>query len=379
MANDRNVSTLPNPKGGEPLAWTAQIGDVAYSSTITGRDPTSGELADGPEAQFDAAFQNLRRLAESAGMTLNDVGQLTVVINDASYRPHINKPWIEMFPNDEDRPARKTNHARLPDGELVNLHFVAVPGGKRQPLEIPGLAHRDPLPMGVRSGRMVFSSVLGGDDPATGKRVEGADAQIDQAFRNMQTLVERAGGTVNDIAHVWVFMDMDHQPSMVRAWLDLFPEDGNRAARKTVSYALGAGSVIQMQFTAAIGGRRENFEVGGIGHHDPIPLANKQAGLLYSSGITGTSPSTGALADGAERQTVQALDNVAKVMGLAGGTTGNLLQVTALVADNKYRPALMSGWRELFPRPEEQPALHLLELGLPGRDTLVQMNIVGAF
>lgn len=89
--------------------------------------------------------------------------------------------------------------------------------------------------MGVRAGKMVFSSVLGGDDPATGKRVEGADAQIDQAFRNMQTLVERAGGTVDDIAHVWVFMDMDRQPSMVRAWLDMFPEDGNRAARKTVS------------------------------------------------------------------------------------------------------------------------------------------------
>lgn len=134
MANDRSVSVLPNPKGGEPLAWTAQIGDVAYSSTIAGRDPTSGELADGPEAQFDVAFQNLRRLAESAGMTLNDVAQLTVVINDSSYRPHINKPWIEMFPNDEDRPARKTNHARLPDGELVNLQERRLIPGPREKL-----------------------------------------------------------------------------------------------------------------------------------------------------------------------------------------------------------------------------------------------------
>ena len=379
MANDRRVTVLDAPNGGEPLAYLDRIGDVAYSSTVTGRDPVSGRLADGPEAQFDVAFASARKLAESAGLTIDDLAHLTVVINDASYRQYINKPWLDMFPNDDDRPARKTNHARLPEGELVNLHFVAVPGGRRQPLGIPGLAHRDPLPMGVRSGKMVLSSVLGGDDPATGKRVEDPDAQIDQVFRNMRALVEHAGGTVDDIAHVLVFMDMEHQPSMVRAWLEMFPEDGNRPARKTISYSLGTGSVIQMQFTAAIGGRRENFEVEGIGHHDPIPLANKQAGLLYSSGITGVSPSTGKLADGAERQTVQALQNVAKVMELAGSSTNNLIQVTALVADNEHRSALLTGWRELFPRPDDQPALHILELGLPGRDTVVQMNVVGAF
>ena len=378
MAHERTVALLRAPNGDEPLAWATSIGDVVFSSTIAGRDPASSQLADGAEAQFNIAFQNLRRLAERAGLTADDIAQLTVVINDASYRQYITKPWLELFPTD-DRPARKTNHARLPDGELVNVHFVAAPGGRRKPLRIEGLAHRDPMPMGVRSGNIVLSSVLGGDDPATGKRVEGAGAQIDQAFQNMLTLTEGAGGTVDDIAHVWVFMDMDYQPSMVRAWLDMFPREGNRPARKTISYGLGAESVIQVQFTAVVGTRRENFEVPGIGHHDPIPLANKQGNLLYSSGIVGTNPATGLLADGAERQAIQALENVAKVLELAGGTMGNLIQATALVADNQHRPAVMSAWREFFPSAEDQPALHILELGLPGRDTVVQMNVVGAF
>ncbi len=375
MANERQVALLSGHGDGEALAWATRIGDIACSSTITGRDPTSGQLADGPEAQFEVAFDNARRLAESAALTTDDIAQLTVVINDASYRPYINTPWLRLFPTD-DRPARKTNHARLPDGELVNVHFVAAPGERRNPLGIEGLAHRDPLPMGVRTGNIVLSSVLGGDDPATGKRVEGADAQIDQAFQNMVTLTNRAGGAVDDIAHVWVFMDMDYQPSMVRAWLEMFPQEGNRPARKTIEYGLGAGTVIQTQFTAVIGTRRENFEVPGIGHHDPIPLANKQGNLLYSSGIVGTNPATGVLADGAERQAIQALENVAKVLELAGGTMGNLIQATALIADNVHRPAVMSAWRRFFPNAEDQPALHMLELGLPGRDTVVQMNVV---
>ena len=379
MAIERQTAILPGARRDEPLAWTARLGDVAFSSTITAADSTTGGLASGAEEQFAQAFAHLRSLLDHSGLTSDDVAQLTVVINDASYRPFINKPWMEMFPSDDSRPARKTNHAPLPAGELVNLHVVAVAGGGREPLEIPGLAHRDPLPMGIKAGNLVLSSVLGGDVPAGGDRPEG-EAQIDQAFHNMQSLIERAGGTVDDIAHVWVFLgDFAYQPYMVKVWVDMFPEDGNRPARKTVSYDLGGRTtLIQMQMAAVLGsGRRDNFEIEGIGHHDPIPLANKQGNFLYSSGISGMDPSTGVLAEGPERQAAQALQNAGRVMELAGATTRNLAQVTALVGDNSYRPAVMNAWREFFPSVDDQPALHLLNLGVSGRDTLVQLNVVG--
>jgi len=379
MAMERQTTTLHGARSDEPLAWMARLGDVAFSSTITAADPATGGLASGADEQFEQAFASLRSLLDRAGLTSDDVAHLTVVINDGSYRPFINKPWLEMFPSDESRPARKTNHAPLPAGELVNLHVLAVAGGRREPLEIPGLAHRDPLPMGIRAGNLVLSSVLGGDDPAGGDRPEG-EAQIDQAFRNMQSLVEWAGGRVDDIAHVWVFLgDFAYQPYMVKVWVDMFPEDGNRPARKTVQYDLGGRTtLIQMQMAAVLGsGRRDNFEIEGIGHHDPIPLANRQGNLLYSSGISGMDPSTGALPEGPQRQATQALQNAGRVMELAGATTRNLAQVTALVGDNSYRPAVMNAWREFFPAVDDQPALHLLNLGVPGRDTLVQLNVVG--
>jgi 2-iminobutanoate/2-iminopropanoate deaminase len=125
------------------------------------------------------------------------------------------------------------------------------------------------------------------------------------------------------------------------------------------------------------GGPRSNLEIEGIGHHDPIPLANKQGNMLYSSGISGMNPSTGSMPEGPERQAAQALQNAARVMELAGSSSRSIAQVTALVGDNSYRPAVMNAWREFFPSIEDQPALHLLNLGVPGRDTQVQLNIVG--
>lgn len=374
----REVVEIAGPSGGGPIATAARLGDMLFSSTIPGVDSRTGKLGDGAEEQFDLAFRNARTLVERAGLSPDHVGHLTVFINDASYRPHINKPWLELFPH-EDRPARKTTHADLAEGCLVQLQVFAMANARRQPLEIPGLAHRDPLPMSVRIGNVLFSSVLGGDDPKTGQRCEG-EAQLDQVFQNMQTLTELAGGSAEDVAHVWVFLsDFDSQPAMVKTWLEFFPEDGNRPARKTFPYELGRGTLIQMQFTAVLGaGSRRNFEIPGIGHHDPIPLGATTGQLFYSSGIDGRDPvSGGTLVSGAERQADQAFANLAQLMGIAGASQADVGHVTALIADQGYAPLVQAALQRQFPNPADRPALNTMLLGVKGRDTLVQLHAIG--
>jgi len=53
-----------------------------------------------------------------------------------------------------------------------------------------------------------------GINPATGTLVEGAEPRIRQAFVNMQTIVEAAGGNLRDAARLVVYVtDMDrHRP-----------------------------------------------------------------------------------------------------------------------------------------------------------------------
>ncbi len=160
---------------GQERPMASRIGNLLFTSGISGVDPKSGTLPDGAERQFAKAFENLVALLGSAGVGPEAIGLLTVWIPGRSHRAFINKDWLQLFPS-ADRPARKTNQAPLPAGVEVQLMAACVTGENRMPLEIPGLSHKDPLPMGARLGKFVFSSVIAPEDPSTGKLVEGAIA-----------------------------------------------------------------------------------------------------------------------------------------------------------------------------------------------------------
>ena len=165
-------------RGQEPVT-AARIGSMIHTSGVPGIDRKTGQLAAGPEKQFAAAFDNLIALLELAGAGPDSVGLLTVWIPDRTNRAYINKDWLRLYPG-TDRPARKTNQAPLPQGLDVQLMAACVLGETRIGIEIPGLSHKDPLPMGARLGPMVFSSVIAPEDPADGKLVQGALPQIDR-------------------------------------------------------------------------------------------------------------------------------------------------------------------------------------------------------
>lgn len=364
-------------RGQEPLT-AARVGDLVFTAGVPGIDLATGVLPAEPERQFALAFDNLRRLLDRAGVSPGEVGLVTVYIPDPSYRQYINDPWLALYPV-PNRPARKTNQLPLPEGMVIQVQANAVAGAARTPLEIPGLAHRDPLPMGAKLGRMVFSSVIGGQDPATGANVEGAVPQIEQAFDNMRLLMEQAGGSADGINHVWVFLrDFAHQPAMVERWVDMFPTDGDRPARKTLRYELGGSSEVQVQLVGVLGGTRRNFEVPGVSHHDPIPLGSAVGGMFHSSGIYGVDPATGRIVEGGglPRYADVSLATLEALVGEAGGTLDGIGQVTVLL--RSYGDARFAAERlaRLFPDPDNRPAYRFVTYRMP--DTmLIQFMIAG--
>jgi len=68
--------------------------------------------------------------------------------------------------------------------------------------------------VGLRAGDFVFVAGMRGINPATGTLVEGVEPRIRQAFVNMKTVVEAAGGSLRDAARLVVYVtDMDrHRP-----------------------------------------------------------------------------------------------------------------------------------------------------------------------
>jgi 2-iminobutanoate/2-iminopropanoate deaminase len=376
---NRQTIFLPRMTSEPEIPMGVRMGNAFFSSSISGRDPATGRLGDGAEQQFDLAFRNMKTLVEQAGLSTDDIAHVTVFIGDASGRQLINKPWLQTFPDEHNRPARKTTTYPLPDGVQVQLQALAIAGAGRQPLEIPGLAHRDPLPMGAKAGNLVFSSVIGGQDPKTNKQVTGTEQQMDQAFQNMRALVEQAGGTADDIAWVWVFLrDKSDQPAMIDSWLKMFPRDGDRPARKTIMYdeLKGRETLVQLQFIAVLGAKRRNFEIPGVGHHDPIPMGATTGTRFYSSGIGGYDPKTSKQAETLEHQAQLAFENLRALMAQAGSTLDSVGHLTILLRDYGAHSIVVKNLLETFPDKDKRPACHEMALGLPGTN-LIQLHAAG--
>ena len=350
--------------GQEPIA-ASKVGNLVFTSGVPGIDPSTGALGQGPEKQFKLAFANLVALLGMAGAGPESIGLLTVFIPDRANRAHINKEWLKLFPG-RDKPARKTNQAPLPKGMEVQLMATAVLGKKREPLEIPGLSHKDPLPMGAKMGEFVFSSVIAPEDPKDGKLVAGALPQIDRCFENMKLMMKAAGGSDAGINHAWVFMkDFTHQPAMVERWVKDYPTFGDRPARKTLPYDLAGDTQIQVQITGHLGGARLNYEVPGVGHEDPIPMGSSIGPLLQSSGMFGIDPADGKRVEGLEAQLEVGLRNVLSLLEQARTRREAVGHLTVMLQDFADAPKIAEAVDRVFPSPQHGPALKFVNYTMP--------------
>lgn len=359
-------------KIGQEAMSASKVGNLVITSGIPGINRKTGVLPETPAEQFQLAYENLRFVLESMGVSERDeIAHLTVFIPDPSFRNLINRGWMALYP-DGERPARKTNQVPLPEGMFVQLQAIAVVGEKRTQLEIPGLAHRDPLPMGVKAGPYVFSSVISPQDPKTGETAKGgALAQIKQNFENVKLLMEQAGGSVDDVNHLWVFMkNFDHQPAMVDEWVRVYPNDGERPARKTLRYELGANSEIQIQATGYVGAKRLNFETPGHTHHDPIPMAARTGGLLQSSGISGIDPATGKVPGDLDSQIKWGMHHVRNLMKESGGSLDDIVTIAILLRHLSDAAEIDARLVELFPDAAKRPAIKYINYEMPGKSDI---------
>jgi 2-iminobutanoate/2-iminopropanoate deaminase len=125
--------------------------------------------------------------------------------------------------------------------------------GKRKVINIPGVAHSAPIPMGVKIGQMVFSSAIIGKDPETQTFPEDLKKQAELVFQNLRTFMEIAEGTVDDIAHVNVFIKKNSMIEFVnQEWIVMFPDENDRPARHTVVADLPSGILVQLEIIAVL-------------------------------------------------------------------------------------------------------------------------------
>jgi len=368
--SQRTTFSLPGLSGEAAVAPDlVRSGNLFFTSGITGVNRATGELPADPGDQFRQAWRNLGELVEAAGLRIDNIGLVTNFIDSQEYRAHINPGWLELFPEKNNRPARKTTSYPLPHGVGVELQAMGVVDRTRACVEVKGLTHRDPLPNAARLGDYVFTSVIVPWDLSTSEPVVGEDAQTDQCFDNMRILMEEAGGTIDDVVLQWVYLnDFAYQPYMVDVYLEAWPVGQYQAARKTFRYPMGGQ--IQIQCIGRIGGQRTNHEIPGHGHHDPIPMGARIGDLYASSGVSGVDPAGASQlepVEGAAGQSYFGLRNVKSLAEQGGMSLDDIGLVTVLVQDYADIEAVDTEWSVMFPDPNNRPARQVMQLGLQRR------------
>ena len=124
---------------------------------------------------------------------------------------------------------------------------------KRQVLEVPGISHAAPIPMGVKMGNLLFSSAIMGEDPETHSLPPEPERQAELVFSNLRTLLDKAGGTPDNIARMTVFLkDMAYRDLVNEQWLKMFPNEDDRPARHAQQVDLPRGMLIQVEIIAVL-------------------------------------------------------------------------------------------------------------------------------
>ena len=120
-------------------------------------------------------------------------------------------------------------------------------------IEVPGLAHNAPIPMGARVGPLVCSSGISGRDCASGSLPVDGATQVQHAFANLQAFLKAAGARPEHLVKLTVHLKDDSLRGCINAeWTALFPDPHDRPARHILNYDLQHGMVIQLEAMAYV-------------------------------------------------------------------------------------------------------------------------------
>jgi 2-iminobutanoate/2-iminopropanoate deaminase len=112
-----------------PLPNASRIGPFVATGNIYGRDPATRAIPPDPEEQVRCMFENLRLILAAAGVKLEDVLKVEFAVATLDIRPHINRHWIDAFPDPASRPARSVDtYEGLGAPAVIRCDALAVAG-----------------------------------------------------------------------------------------------------------------------------------------------------------------------------------------------------------------------------------------------------------
>lgn len=113
--------------GSNPIPAASRIDNIVYSGGVAGQARDGSGMPESVEAQTVNMFSNMRAIVEAAGGSVADIIRVTVFARDrAEVGEPLNEAWLQMFPDEDDRPARHLTIVDIHPLMRIQCEFVAV-------------------------------------------------------------------------------------------------------------------------------------------------------------------------------------------------------------------------------------------------------------
>jgi len=129
MANKIRIATNAAPPATGTYSQAIRIGDLVFVTGQTGRDPHTGRLEEGLEAQSRRMLSNVDAILNAAGCSPADIVKATLLLADIKDFKAVDLIYSAWLPGlgITPLPARTAfAAASLPAGALVMLDIVAA-------------------------------------------------------------------------------------------------------------------------------------------------------------------------------------------------------------------------------------------------------------
>lgn len=129
MAKNTRIWTNAGAPAIGTYTQAIRTGDLVFVTGQTGRNPETGELEQGLEAQTRRTLTNLEVILNAAGCSIGDIAKVTMImanIEDFKEIDRIYAEWLPVRVITQPMPARTAFAAKdLPHGALVMIDCIA--------------------------------------------------------------------------------------------------------------------------------------------------------------------------------------------------------------------------------------------------------------
>jgi 2-iminobutanoate/2-iminopropanoate deaminase len=128
---------------------------------------------------------------------------------------------------------------------------------ERRSIEVEGLGHGQlPIPAASRVGPLIATGGVRGVERQTREMPTDATEQIACMFENLRAVIEAAGGSIETILKVTVYVKTAELRSLLNApWVEQFPDPARRPVRHVIENdRLGGGMLVQCEALALVVG-----------------------------------------------------------------------------------------------------------------------------